>query len=900
MAAVFLVSADFLTSEFIRRKEVPPILERRSEGLRVIPVIVGSCQWQRVPWLAGIQARPRDGQPLELMTEPLAKASLAELAGEIADLLGGEEVASARDVRPTASRPTEPAAPAKPRVSIARLPATGEHFVARKAELARLDAAWNDPATNVISFVALGGVGKSALVGTWLDRVAAGGWRGAERVLGWSFYSQGTDAAGASSEAFTEYALRWLGYEGKIIKSPWEKGEVLARQVRERRTLLVLDGLEPLQHPPGAQTGRLKDPAVQALVRELAAENPGLCVISTRLAVADVAGRAGAPSIDLDRLPPRAGAELLRRLGVEGSEKELRRASADFDGHSLALTLLGTYLRDVCDGDVRRRSEVPLLDEEIEQGGHARRVMESYERWLGDDPALRVLRLIGLFDRPAEAAALAALRAEPPIPGLTDGLAAGDETRWRKALARLRQARLIARPDDAGGLDAHPLVREHFGERLHAERPEAWREGHQRLYDHYRQTADEQPETLDGLLPLYAAVAHGCRAGRIQEAAEEVYWRRILRGKEHFSIRKLGAFGAELTALAAFFERPWDQPEPRLTAVQGWMLNSAGFVLRALGRLPEAVRPMRAATDRLRADGNWKQAAQGAGNLSELTLTLGEVASAVEAGEESVELADRSGDAFVRPYNRTILADALHQAGRWRESAAAFCEAEAMQAEGQPKYPRLYGWGGYRYCDLLLAMAEPEDGSGSDGTGGRSKIAARCREGCEEVRERAEQLFEWRAPGDPIVDIALDHLSLGRAQLGLALTSRAGFTQAAKQVNQALDGLRLGGQEQWLPNGLLARAALRRLRAARAGGGAAAPDVEAAAADLREAAEIAERGHMRLHQADACLEQARLDLQTGDREAARRRLARARELVTACGYGRREREVAWLASVLES
>lgn len=195
-------------------------------------------------------------------------------------------------------------------VSIARLPVTGATFVAREAELAKLDAAWEE-GRNVLSFVATGGAGKSALVNEWLGRMQEDGWRGAERVLGWSFYSQGTDAVGASSEAFTEYALDWLGYTGDGITSPWKRGEVLARLVRERRTLLVLDGLEPLQHPPGPQEGRIKDPTVQALVRELAADNPGLCVVTTRLEVADLAGRAGVDSVDLEKLPPEAGAELL-------------------------------------------------------------------------------------------------------------------------------------------------------------------------------------------------------------------------------------------------------------------------------------------------------------------------------------------------------------------------------------------------------------------------------------------------------------------------------------------------------------------------------------------------------------------------------------------------------------
>jgi hypothetical protein len=45
-----------------------------------------------------------------------------------------------------------------------------------------------------------------------------------------------------------------------IIGTAWEKGERLAKLIA-RRTLLILDGLEPLQNPPGAQEGRLRDPS---------------------------------------------------------------------------------------------------------------------------------------------------------------------------------------------------------------------------------------------------------------------------------------------------------------------------------------------------------------------------------------------------------------------------------------------------------------------------------------------------------------------------------------------------------------------------------------------------------------------------------------------------------------
>jgi tetratricopeptide (TPR) repeat protein len=367
-----------------------------------------------------------------------------------------------------------------------------------------------------------------------------------------------------------------------------------------------------------------------------------------------------------------------------------------------------------------------------------------------------------------------------------------------------------------------------------------------------------------------------------------VFWQRIRRGREAFSWRQLGAFGAALTALAALFDRPWHRPSARLTeADRAWLLNAAGFVLRALGRLPEAVQPMRAGLEARIAQKNWKSAAIIAGNLSELTLTLGEVADAVAAGEQSVELADRSGDAFQRLSKRTTLADALHQAGRWEESAAAFRTAEAMQAERQPQYPRLYSLQGYQYCDLLLARAEPGDGSGLAGAG------ARYREACEEVRERARYAFDVAQRHNWLLDMGLDHLSLARAHLGLALTAPASppdFRPAAEHLDRAVDGLRQAAQEHHLPHGLLARATLHRLTS----------NLPAAAADLREAEEIAERGSMRLFEADAHLEWTRLHLAAGDPAAARRHLARARALVRACGYGRREREVAWLERRLDA
>ena len=413
-------------------------------------------------------------------------------------------------------------------------------------------------------------------------------------------------------------------------------------------------------------------------------------------------------------------------------------------------------------------------------------------------------------------------------------------------------------------LDCHPLIREHFGEKLKQNNPEAWKEAHSRLYEYYKKQTKEYPDTIEEMLPLYRAVAHGCRAGRYQEVLDDVYIKRILRSSDHFSWKKLGTFGADLAAISGFFDSPWSQTVSELTEnSKGFVLNQAGICLRALGRLKEAAQPMKSSIDATVAQKNWNNAARSAGNLSEIFLTMGDISQALDHAKQSVEFADRSGDAFQRMSKRTTLADVLHQAGRPAEAEALFQEAEEMQKKDQPEFPLLYSLGGFRYCDLLL---------------GRDKY--------EEVLSRAEQTLEIvkTLRGTlSLLDIALDHLSLGRAHLLQSLHEGTGnFSKAAAEhLNQAVDWLRMAGTQDYLPCGLLARADLY----------IAQKDFEKARRDLDESMTIAERGEMGLYKADGRLGYARLYLATGEKEKARGELAIAKEMIGKMGYHRRDGEV---------
>ncbi len=751
------------------------------------------------------------------------------------------------------------------RVDLSRLPVTDAKLFGRDDELAMLDEAWSGGETNIVTLVAMGGTGKTALMNTWLASLG-GEYGGAEAVFGWSFYSQGArEDAQASADPFFDAALTWFGYEGEPIKSPWDKGLKLAELVKAQKTLLVLDGLEPLQYPPGEMHGALKDQGLQALIKQLAAQNPGMLLITTRVAVHEVIGKPEPTVIahDLDRLSPEDGEALLRHLKVNGSEDELREAVDEFGGHALALTLLANWLA-LDDGDIAKRDTIPALNEQPDQGGHAKRVMAAYETQLAGKPELAVLFLMGLFDRPAPAGAIGALLEEPAIDGLTDTLVALPEAQWKTALSHLRELGLLNQPEaeDDGSLDAHPLVREYFGVRLRELNKAAFREAHTRLYDYYRNLPDKElPETLAEMEPLFAAIAHGCAAGKHQEALSQVYVLRIQRGGQtNFAMAYLGAVGSTLAALSHFFEKPWSKPIAGVKdTTKAAMMNWVGFRLRAQGRLHECVEPMLAGLNYRIDQENWGAAAIATNNLSQLYLIIGELQQAIEMAQQGIGFADDNDDEFQRIVNRATLADALHQAGEQQAALAVFEEAETIQVNEDPNYHWLYSIQGSRYCDLLLALGR-----------------------FEEVVKRAAQALEWaEAGGLALLTPALDRLSAGRAEM--ARTCAKGeqdFQAAAALIHGAVAGLREAGTQHHLPRGLLARTECHRHQR----------QFDSAAEDLDEVFEIARRSGMKLFLTDAHLESARLCRAAGalvDGHDAAHHIGEAEALIKETGYNRR-------------
>ena len=362
-----------------------------------------------------------------------------------------------------------------------RLPNVIGAFFGREAELKLLNEAWEGDGTRIIQFIAPGGTGKTKLLRHWLDHA-----NNIDALIAWSFYSQGaSEDKQISASPFLSHALEQIGSTRSLSSFTTEegKGEHLADLLRQQRCVLVLDGLEPLQHVGKGMLGERRDLAVRQLLKSLAGYNNSLCIITTRIAAPELANHPNVVSRELQNLVVADGVSLLKSFHVKGSREELEKAVTEYGCHALALSLLGNALHTYLDDDVRKRDTLTeLIGDYDDLERHAFKVMQAYSHWLDGTPELKLLQLLGLFDHPIEKEVLQILW-QAQIPYLTANI---DEKTRQVAIRDLREKhRLLSIHENRLDLlDCHPLIREYFGKRLREEHPEAWRQAHTRLYEH--------------------------------------------------------------------------------------------------------------------------------------------------------------------------------------------------------------------------------------------------------------------------------------------------------------------------------------------------------------------------------------------------------------------------------
>lgn len=339
-------------------------------------------------------------------------------------------------------------------------------FVGRVEELDAVRGFWRGGAEDhVLALIGLGGAGKtaiaSALVSGLLDPTA-----GADRPDGlfvWSFYVD------QDVNNFLRHAYRYFSRGMK----PESSGAGLLYRLTEMlndsgRNLLVLDGLERVQRPPGDLKrgfGELDDPLLRQAVTRLAAGiGRTRCLITTRFPVPDLHRWEGCGYArrEVDQLDRQAAQQLLRRHGVWGDDRALDAVLDEYGSHALTLDHVGAYLAAFCDGepDAAARLEEPQLISDTVEERKLARVLRAYEKALSSRELDLLVRFC-LFRTGASSETLHSIFSQTDAPALCGDLAGCTKAEFGQIATRLARLHLLL-PEPGGGYAAHPAVRDHF------------------------------------------------------------------------------------------------------------------------------------------------------------------------------------------------------------------------------------------------------------------------------------------------------------------------------------------------------------------------------------------------------------------------------------------------------
>ncbi|MEQ1934361.1 MAG: hypothetical protein ABL962_10870, partial [Fimbriimonadaceae bacterium] len=681
------------------------------------------------------------------------------------------------------------------RVDLGRLPRGGQECFGRRDEIAFLNHAWRDGILNVVAFVGGGGYGKSTLVNKWLVKLGEHDWRGAHRVFGWSFYAQGSDPEREfSAQSFIDEALKFFGDNLPHLGSAWDRGQRLARMVGSTKSILILDGLEPLQWRIG-ELRKVKDPALSALIEGLAIANKGLCIITSRQPVAELFDYNGTTTTErnLDPLRRADGRDILRAKMVFGNDRELEEMSEVVGNHALAITLLGTWLtRKQLPRGATHRSLMAGLPAPVptEQNPGARRILVAFEQVLQHSPELALLRIVGLFDQPCKVEEIQELLKRTETIGITDLLGGGASERIQLALGPLRDSKLLTYSPEEKIIDAHPIVREYFATSFRNKLPVRWRKMHAALAEVFNARSNPAPETADQAIPLYRSAVHLALSGQLA-GAYEYYKRKILQGEKYYSHNVLASNGSDLSILSHLFSVPWRHVSTALAAADHpQVLRDAAIDWQTLGQFDISSESMMASYNIAVATKNFPEASFSASYLSELLVIRGKLDEAVHFGLESIVLAKRSSDRFAYISSLSSAGDALHQIGDFGGAFRLFREGIRYQKElqSEDQWKRHFTLQGYHYCCLQLSRGRPH------------LVERWCR----------RQIDLGISKSISLLTVALDYIALGRALLLLNNERSDGLAEARDIIEKGLNLVRQAQDASLLPVGLLARAELLR------------------------------------------------------------------------------------------
>jgi tetratricopeptide (TPR) repeat protein len=592
-----------------------------------------------------------------------------------------------------------------------------DRYVEPAEAVSRLDRLAADPRVRAIAINGIGGLGKTALVGHWLkDRHGVAG-RPTRGLFGWSFNAD--RQVDHFLQVLLNFATKDLG-----LPPPKHGARLVDAAVAMVRTVplvVVLDGLEVLQEPPGEQASEgpawlaygefLDDDLRTFLDAACRLSHPGLVVLTSRFPFADLTGFLGSSLrlLPLEQLSTVQGAELLARLEVKGSNDDRQTISRRLDGHPLALRVFAATLARQAHGDPTRLLEAAFATERLHDDdpleAKLHQLLDFYQTQLSD-PWLALLEVLALF--PDQVGFDTALGLARQLPGVAGRLQAVPDSQLRGALTTLAADGLLAHELDSTGRElyaCHPVIRGHFRAALVSRDPKAATEAAGMLTS----TSSGQVETMEELEVVTNAIALLLDAGEIVQA-DRLYIERC--GNPTSVFLTLPAPREGLLCALGFVANQQRRNQVRdqlFSAGLTSYLNRAGLYARISAEFELADRCYRDAVLESRREGGHIALQYCLLNRTQLLIDLGRLTGAEALAREALDLARKEGHEELETRALGWLGAALDLQGQTPEAASAFEAANDLRRRIQPDKEWLFSTAGIRWADFLIRLGRTAD-----------------------------------------------------------------------------------------------------------------------------------------------------------------------------------------------
>lgn len=378
------------------------------------------------------------------------------------------------------------------------------HWARRDREIEQLCEAVEKNEHRILSLIAIGGAGKSALTRKLLDELPERNVR-LDGALWFSFYFE------PEFDRFLAEACLYVipDFDAKRHPSPYEKVVLLLEALQNRHFLLVLDGLEVLLVSDRSRKdfGAFQDGALREFIEGLCEGGTSQLLISSRFPILEREGSADQRVWQIADLGRPAADELMVQVGVGGTEEEREQIYERFGCHALTLQTLASYLARYFGGDPSAINSIPVFPSDSPQGIKVQAVLEGY--WKCLEPAERFfLTRMSAFRGGVDDRSLIVLNKS------------GDsfDPEFRTLVQRLQHSPLVSveRRDGFTRFTSHPLIKTYFYERMAEEERS---ETHRALKDYAQGLPiPDRPRTLQDYTPLLEACHHALQVGLYPEA----------------------------------------------------------------------------------------------------------------------------------------------------------------------------------------------------------------------------------------------------------------------------------------------------------------------------------------------------------------------------------------------